>query len=107
MGTRLLKLRTLQRVDMNETQEQFAPDEKVPLILLRDGRQIPALGLGTFGSDNYSAQEIAGAVDFAVRNGYRHIDCASVYMNEAEIGQVLHNLISERVRSEEHTSELQ
>src|SRR5690554_607324 len=101
MGTRLLKPRTLQRVDMNETQKQFAPNEKVPRILLRDGRQIPALGLGTFGSDNYSAQEIAGAVDFAVRNGYRHIDCASVYMNEAEIGEVLHNLISERVVTRE------
>lgn len=86
---------------MNNTQKQLSLSEEVPKRLLNDGREIPALGLGTFGSDNYSAQEIAGAVDFAVRNGYRHIDCASVYMNEAEIGEVLHNLISERVVTRE------
>lgn len=86
---------------MNNTRKQLSLSEEVPKRLLNDGREIPALGLGTFGSDNYSAQEIAGAVDFAVRNGYRHIDCASVYMNEAEIGEVLHNLISERVVTRE------
>lgn len=68
-----------------------------PLITLNNGLKIPAIGLGTFGSDNYNAQQIAQAVDFAIRNGYRHIDCASVYMNEAEIGCAISGLIKEGV----------
>lgn len=75
--------------------------EKIPLVSLNDGSKIPAIGLGTFGSDNYSSQQIAGAVDFAVRNGYRHIDCASVYMNEAEIGQSIVKLIEEGIVARE------
>lgn len=72
---------------------------KVPRIKLSDGRAIPVLGLGTFGSDNYSARQIADAVDFAVRNGYRHIDCASVYMNESDIGNAISGLIKEGIVS--------
>ena len=68
-----------------------------PIITLNNGLKIPAIGLGTFGSDNYNAQQIAQAVDFAIRNGYRHIDCASVYMNEAEIGCAISGLIKEGV----------
>ncbi|MGF7139899.1 aldo/keto reductase [Roseimarinus sediminis] len=70
---------------------------KVPKKKLANGMEIPVIGLGTFGSDNYTADEIASAVDFAVRNGYRHIDCASVYMNEKEIGQALKKLLDEKV----------
>lgn len=51
-----------------------------PQINLCNGRTISALGLGTFKSDLYMAEQIAGAVDFAIRNGYRYIDCAPVYM---------------------------
>lgn len=69
----------------------------VPLKKLSNGAEIPVVGLGTFGSDNYSAQEIAKAVDFAIRHGYRHIDCASVYMNEKEIGESLDNLLADGV----------
>jgi alcohol dehydrogenase (NADP+) len=66
---------------------------QVPVKILSNGSKIPAIGLGTFGSDNYSSGEIANAVELAIKMGYRHIDCASVYMNEAEIGQVLSSLI--------------
>jgi len=72
-----------------------------PLVSLNNGLKIPAIGLGTFGSDNYNAQQIAQAVDFAIRNGYRHIDCASVYMNEAEIGESIAKLIEEGVVTRE------
>lgn len=75
------------------------PVESIPVITLSNGKKIPVIGLGTFGSDNYNAQQIASAVDFAIRNGYRHIDCASVYMNEPEIGHVLSSLIEENVVS--------
>ena len=50
--------------------------------------------MGTFGSDRITAKEIAGAVKEAIALGYRHIDCASVYGNEAEIGRVLREVLS-------------
>lgn len=65
----------------------------IPKIKLSNGAEIPVIGLGTFGSDNYSNAEIAQAVKTAIRMGYRHIDCASVYGNEKEIGEVLAELI--------------
>lgn len=50
---------------------------------------MPAIGLGTFGSDHASAAQVSDAVRGAIQAGYRHIDCASVYRNEPEIGEVL------------------
>ena len=34
----------------------------------------PAIGQGTFGSDNYSAEQITNAVQMATDMGYRHFD---------------------------------
>lgn len=68
---------------------------KVPKRKLYTGEEIPCVGLGTFGSDKYNAEQIAEAVDGAVRYGYRLIDCASVYQNEDSIGNVLKNLMEE------------
>ena len=73
----------------------------VPKVKLPTGDEIPVLGLGTFGSDNYGPQEIAEAVKFAIKAGYRHIDCASVYMNEKEIGQAIKEVIDEGVVTRE------
>lgn len=56
---------------------------------LHSGQSIPALGLGTFGSDRYDAQTVAQAVKTGLAMGYRLIDCASVYGNEAQIGPIL------------------
>lgn len=52
--------------------------------------EMPVIGVGTFGSDHVSAAEMAQAVKLALDIGYRNIDCASVYANEKEIGEVLH-----------------
>jgi alcohol dehydrogenase (NADP+) len=65
----------------------------VPYRVLPDGSKIPAIGLGTFGSDKISPEQVASAVRDAIKSGYRHIDCASVYRNEREIGIVLEELI--------------
>ena len=55
---------------------------QVPYRTLYTGAKIPAVGLGTFGSDRFTSEEIAAAVEGAISIGYRHIDCASVYGNE-------------------------
>ncbi len=69
----------------------------VPKKTLSNGSQIPAIGLGTFGSDNYGPEEIAKAVQYAIKIGYRHIDCAAVYANEKEIGAAIKQVIAEGI----------
>ncbi|WP_432562043.1 aldo/keto reductase [Kineococcus sp. SYSU DK003] len=54
----------------------------VPTILLNDGREIPQLGFGVFQID---PAETADAVRKALDLGYRHIDTAQMYGNEAEV----------------------
>ncbi|MDR0497511.1 MAG: aldo/keto reductase [Treponema sp.] len=61
---------------------------KVPKICLKSGRNIPSIGMGTFGSDKYGPDEVSAAVGGAIRCGYRFFDCASVYGNEDLIGKV-------------------
>ncbi|CRK42195.1 hypothetical protein BN1723_018976, partial [Verticillium longisporum] len=50
---------------------------------LNSGHSIPAVGLGTWQS---GPNEVARAVEHALRHGYRHIDAAAVYDNEEEVG---------------------
>lgn len=71
----------------------------LPVRRLYTGEAVPPLGLGTFGSDKYGPREIADAVEGAIRYGYRLIDCAAVYQNEAEIGQALRRVLDEGVVS--------
>ena len=61
----------------------------VPQRKLYTDALMPAIGLGTFGSDRFSAQQVARAVEGALDVGYRHFDCASVYENQSLIGAVL------------------
>ncbi len=70
---------------------------KVPFKTLYNGAKVPVIGLGTFGSDNYTAETIAQAVKTAIKMGYRHIDCASVYGNEKEIGAALQEVFAEGI----------
>jgi len=73
----------------------------VPKRVLYTGVEIPAIGLGTFGSDRYTGDQVAEAVKGALSVGYRHIDCASVYGNEHLIGEVLTKAMGGGVRREE------
>lgn len=55
-------------------------------ILLKSGYSIPVLGLGTW---LMNGRECFDAVLTALENGYRHIDTASAYENEDDIGQAI------------------
>src|SRR5881397_3072761 len=54
---------------------------------LFDGNQIPLLGLGVWQMPN--GPECVDAVRWALELGYRHIDTAQAYGNEASVGQGL------------------
>lgn len=69
----------------------------MPQRRLRSGALMPAIGLGTFGSDHVAPHEVAAAVRGAFEVGYRHFDCAAVYGNEPEIGRVLRGLPREEL----------
>lgn len=59
----------------------------VPSYTLWNGDKIPCLGMGTFGSDRVTPDEVAEAVAGGLRTGYRLFDCAACYGNEAQIGR--------------------
>lgn len=69
----------------------------VPQRTLYTGASMPAIGIGTFGSDKYNADQVSEAVYGAVACGYRLIDCASVYQNEHKIGEVLKKLFQDQI----------
>ncbi|QBI18306.1 aldo/keto reductase [Egibacter rhizosphaerae] len=50
------------------------------------GEDVPALGLGTF---QQSGDECYRAVGHALAVGYRHVDTAQMYRNEAEVGRAM------------------
>lgn len=73
----------------SEANERQVGASLIPKLTLYTGSKIPCVGLGTFGSDSVAAETVAATVNKAIHAGYRHIDCASVYGNEREIGNVL------------------
>ena len=85
----------------------FIPDPagidpgEIPSKSLYTGDKLPVIGLGTFGSDHVTGEQVAQAVKEAIMLGYRHIDCASVYGNEYNIGPVLSELMKGGPKREE------
>ena len=65
-------------------------------VQFANGDQMPIIGLGTWKSN---PGEVYNAVKEALRLGYRHIDCAPIYGNEAEIGRALSESFKEGVVS--------
>lgn len=55
---------------------------------LNNGNTIPAVGLGTYQGDAGNSA-VKDTVLAALKKGYRHIDCATAYDNEAEVGQAI------------------
>ncbi|WP_404320746.1 aldo/keto reductase [Arthrobacter luteolus] len=60
------------------------PNSTVPTVTLRNGLELPALGMGTWPMDDAQA---ADAVATAVETGYRLFDTAENYGNEAGVGE--------------------
>ena len=58
---------------------------KSPLITLNNGVRMPALGFGTL--DRSAVEQAAGAVQYAIANGYRLIDTAASYGVERQVGE--------------------
>ena len=58
----------------------------VPDVTLNDGRTIPQFGFGVF---QVRPADTAKAVAEALEAGYRHIDTAEMYGNEAEVGAAI------------------
>ncbi|GAA4267613.1 aldo/keto reductase [Frondihabitans peucedani] len=63
----------------------MTPDA-VPRIRLNDGNSIPQLGLGVYKVDDDEAER---TVATALELGYRHLDTAEYYGNEAGVGRAL------------------
>nr|CAH8853006.1 unnamed protein product [Trichobilharzia regenti] len=61
-------------------------------LKMENGYFIPILGLGTW---NSPPGEVGAAVKKALEIGYRHLDCAYFYANEAEIGEALEESMKE------------
>ncbi|KAK5630943.1 hypothetical protein RRF57_006658 [Xylaria bambusicola] len=61
---------------------------------LNNGVKIPALGFGTFANEGAKG-ETYKAVRCALKVGYRHLDCAWFYLNEAEVGEAVRDFLKE------------
>lgn len=57
-------------------------------VQLNDGKLMPRFGLGVY---QVSGNRCAAAVAHALKLGYRHIDTAAMYGNEAEVGRAVHD----------------
>ena len=58
----------------------------VPQKPLNDGRSIPQLGYGVWQVEDEVAEKVVGT---ALTTGYRHVDTASIYGNEAGVGRAI------------------
>jgi len=57
-----------------------------PVLTMLDGKQIPQVGLGVY---KVSEDDAATAIGHAIEVGYRHVDTASLYENEAAVGAAI------------------
>jgi 2,5-diketo-D-gluconate reductase A len=70
-----------------------AATNPVPILPLADGRAIPQLGFGVYQLADAQATEIVAQ---AIETGYRSIDTAAIYGNEAGVGRALRSSVVSR-----------
>ena len=63
---------------------------KQKFLTLNNGTTMPSIGFGTFRGEN-----LESLIKDAINTGYLHIDTASVYENEKEIGNALNDILTE------------
>eukprot|EP00752_Nemacystus_decipiens_P003756 g3460.t1 len=68
-------------------------------VTLNDGVKMPRFGLGTWRSPT---GEVDKAVKCALKAGYRHIDCAWCYNNQAEVGGALATAFKDNIITREN-----
>jgi 2,5-diketo-D-gluconate reductase A len=66
--------------------ERMSETDAVPAVELPGDTSMPMVGFGTW---KVTGDQVAAAVAAALATGYRHIDTATMYGNEAEIGAAL------------------
>jgi len=62
-------------------------------IKLKNSPKIPKLGFGTY---QLKGQKAVSSVEYALKAGLRHIDTATIYQNETEVGEALKNSLIPR-----------
>ncbi len=55
-------------------------------VMMNDGKAIPGFGLGVFDA---KGEEVYNAIRYAIDAGYRHIDTATLYDNEEDVGKAI------------------
>ena len=90
----------------------MASDAVAPLVDLSDGTKMPILGLGTWESQPCDIKEAVKhaikvnikissrngtlrKLDYLFQSGYRHLDCASLYGNQAKVGEAIKEVLEE------------
>ena len=63
----------------------------IPSLTLASGNLLPVVGLGLWKVARHAAADL---VQQAIRAGYRHLDCACDYGNEAEVGQGIRSALA-------------
>ncbi|XP_044137409.1 aldo-keto reductase family 1 member C3-like isoform X3 [Bufo gargarizans] len=64
-------------------------------VRLNDGHLMPVVGFGTYAPQEVPKSEAEEMVKLALYVGYRHIDCASIYGNEVEVGRAIRTKIAD------------
>jgi 2,5-diketo-D-gluconate reductase A len=68
------------------------------VITIANGVHLPAVGFGTY---LISDDEASGAVAAALDAGYRHVDTAEVYENEAGVGRAINAALGAGLRRDD------
>ncbi|NP_001072204.1 aldo-keto reductase family 1, member C2 [Xenopus tropicalis] len=64
-------------------------------VLLNDGNRMPVIGYGTYAPQNVPKHLAEEGAKVAIDVGYRHIDSAFTYLNEAEVGRAINAKIAD------------
>jgi len=67
-------------------------------IKLHTGDNLPTVGFGLW---KVEPETVGGLVEHAVRGGYRHLDCACDYGNEADVGKGIANVLQQKICTRE------